>query len=244
MTSSDLWTEQDAATYDDDHASEFDPSVVDPAVDFLRRLADGGPALEFAIGTGRVGVPLLASGVPVTGIELSEPIVARLRTKVTEQELAVVVGDMATTKVSGDFTLVYLVFNTISNLRTQEEQVQCFKNAARHLRPGGRFVIELWVPFLQRLVPGNPAVAVEVRDGFAAFDTYDVATQACTSQTYRRDENGILRHDCGRFRYLWPSECDLMAQLAGLELEARHADWKGTTFTSASDKHVSVWRKH
>ena len=189
-------------------------------------------------------MPLLRPGVAVTGIELSEPMIARLRTKVTEHELPVVAGDMATTTVSGDFTLVYLVFNTISNLRTQQEQVQCFKNAAQHLRPGGRFVIELWIPFLQRLVPGNPAVAVEIRDGFAAFDTYDVATQACTSETYRRDEHGILRHDIGQFRYLWPSECDLMAQLAGLELETRHADWKGTTFTSLSARHVSVWRKN
>lgn len=243
MTSSDVWTAQDAATYDEDLAPEFEPSVVGPAVEYLRELAEGGPALEFAVGTGRVGVPLAAAGVPVTGIELSEPMVARLRRKVDEQTLPVVVGDMATTVVPGEFSVVYLVFNTISNLRTQAEQVQCFKNAARHLRRGGRFVIELWVPPVQRLVPGNDAVAMEVRDGFAAFDTYDLATQACTSQSYRRDPDGTVRHDIGRFRYLWPSECDLMAQLAGLELESRHEDWKGAPFTSASEKHVSVWRK-
>ena len=199
--------------------------------------------LEFAVGTGRIGVPLAAAGVSVSGIELSEPMIARLRLKVDEQTLPVVLGDMATTTVPGAFSLVYLVFNTISNLCSQAEQVQCFRNAARHLRPGGRFVIELWVPPLHRLVPGNDAVAMEVRDGFAAFDTYEVATQACTSQSYRRDADGTVRHGIGRFRYVWPSECDLMAQLAGLELEARHEDWGGAPFTSASGKHISVWRK-
>lgn len=243
MTSSDVWTEQDAATYDEDLATEFEPSVVGPAVEYLRDLAEGGPVLEFAVGTGRVAVPLAAAGVPVTGIELSEAMVARLRRKVDEQTLPVVVGDMATTVVPGEFSLVYLVFNTISNLRTQAEQVQRFKNAAQHLRPGGRFVIELWVPPVHRLVPGNDAVAMEVRDGLAAFDTYDLATQACTSQSYRRDADGTVRHDIGRFRYLWPSECDLMAHVAGLELESRHEDWSGAPFTSASEKHVSVWRK-
>lgn len=243
MTSSDVYSELDAASYDDDLASEFEPSVVQPAVEYLRVLAEGGPALEFAVGTGRIGVPLSAAGVSVTGIELSGPMIARLRRKVDEQTLPVVLGDMATTAVPGDFALVYLVFNTISNLRSQAEQVQCFRNAARHLRLGGRFVIELWVPPLHRLVPGNDAVAREVRDGFAAFDTYDTATQACTSQSYRREPDGTLRHDIGRFRYAWPSECDLMAQLTGLELEARHEDWSGTPFTSTSDKHVSTWRR-
>ena len=243
MTSSDVWAEQDAATYDEDLASEFEPAVVGPAVEYLRELAEGGPALEFAVGTGRIGVPLAATGVPVTGIELSEPMVARLRRKVDEQTLPVVVGDMATVVVPGAFSLVYLVFNTISNLRTQAEQVRCFENAAQHLRPEGRFVIELWVPPVHRLVPGVDAVAMEVRDGFAAFDTYDLATQACTSQSYRRDADGTVRHDIGRFRYLWPSECDLMARLAGLELESRYQDWSGAPFTADSEKHVSVWRK-
>lgn len=243
MTSADLYTEQDAASYDDDFGSEFEPTVVGPAVEFLRGLADGGHALKFAVGTGRIGVPLAAAGVPVSGIELSEPMLARLRSKVDEQTLPVVLGDMATTQVVGDFSLVYLVFNTISNLRSQAEQVQCFRNAARHLRPGGRFVIELWVPPLHRLTPGNDAVAMEVRDGFAAFDTYDVVTQACTSQTFRRGADGTVHHDIGRFRYVWPSECDLMARLAGLELEARHADWSRRPFTATSEKHVSVWRK-
>lgn len=243
MTSSDVWDEATAAAYDTDLAAEFAPEVVTPAVDHLYDLAEGGPVLEFAVGTGRIGIPLAQRGVDVTGVELSEPMVARLRSKVDERTLPVVLGDMATTVVPGEFSLVYLVFNTISNLRTQAEQVQCFRNAASHLRPSGRFLIELWVPPAHRLVPGNDAVAMEVREGFAAFDTYDLATQACTSQSYLRDADGTVRHDIGHFRYLWPSECDLMAQLAGLELEARHEDWGGAPFTSASEKHISVWRK-
>lgn len=145
MTSSDVWGEQTAARYDADSADQFAPGVLGPAVDFLARLAGSGAALEFAIGTGRVGIPLAARGVPVTGIELSEAMLAQLRRKADEAALPVLVGDMATTRAPGEFSLVYLVFNTISNLRTQQEQVACFRNAARHLSPGGRFVIELWV---------------------------------------------------------------------------------------------------
>ncbi|MFZ1485338.1 MAG: class I SAM-dependent methyltransferase [Nostocoides sp.] len=154
VSSSDVWDEEDAATYDADGAEYFKPEVLDPTVDFLERLADGGPALEFAIGTGRVGISLAARGVPVTGIELSAAMVAQLRLKVGEGELPVIVGDMATTMApgAGSFSVVFLVWNSISNLRTQAEQVQCFRHAANHLRPGGRFVIELWVPPIQRLL--------------------------------------------------------------------------------------------
>lgn len=245
MTSSDVWTEADAATYDSDAADHFAPDVLDPTVDLLERLADGGPALEFAIGTGRVGIPLAARGVPVTGIELSEPMVAQLRRKVEEAEVPVLAGDMATTVApgAGDFSLVYLVWNTISNLRTQAEQLQCFKNAARHLRPGGRFVIELWVPPIQRLLPGERAVPMSLDDEHLVFDTYDVVTQECTSHHYRRDADGTVQYGTGHFRYIWPAECDLMAQLAGLELESRSADWLGTLFLADSTSHVSVWRK-
>lgn len=243
MTSSEVWDEATAAAYDDDVAAEFASDVVGPAVDFLHRLAEGGPALELAIGTGRIGIPLAQRGVPVTGVELSEPMVARLRRKVDETTLPVVVGDMARVTVPGEFSLVFLVFNSISNLRTQEEQVACFRNAARHLRPGGRFVIELWVPNLQGMGPGTTAVVREASDGLVAFDTYDLATQACTSQTFSRDAEGALRHDIGHFRYLWPSECDLMAALAGLLLETRVEDWSGSSFGSSSTKHISVWRK-
>ena len=224
-------------------AEKFAPEVLDPTVDFLARLAGSGAALELAIGTGRVGVALAARGVPVTGIELSEPMVRQLRRKVDEVALPVVVGDMATTAVPGEFSLVYLVWNSISNLLTQQEQVECFRNAARHLSPGGRFVIELWVPPVRRLPPGQLAVPMSIDDGHLVFDTYDLTTQQCTSHHYWREADGATRHGSGRFRYLWPAECDLMAQLAGMELEQRIADWDGSPFTSDSESHVSVWRK-
>jgi SAM-dependent methyltransferase len=221
----------------------FAADVVGPAVDYLARLAGSGRALELAIGTGRIGIPLARRGVPVTGIELSGPMAAILRTKVSEAELPVVVGDMATTTVPGDFTLVFLVWNGISNLRTQREQVECFRNAARHLGPGGRFVIELFVPPLRLLPPGQVAVPFDVSEAHTGFDTFDLATQACHSHHYTRQPDGTTRYDVGHFRYVWPAECDLMAQLAGMELETRAEDWDGTPFTSESTKHVSVWRK-
>lgn len=241
--SSDVWDEDAATRYDADVAAQFAPAVVGPVVDYLQRLAGDGPALEFAVGTGRVGIPLAQRGVAVTGVELSTAMVNQLRRKVDAATLPVVVGDMATVRVPGEFALVFLVFNSIANLRTQEEQVECFRNAARHLRPGGRFVLELWVPDVRALAPGSDALAREVRDGFAAFDTYDLATQACTSQTFSTQPDGSIRHDVGHFRYLWPSECDLMATLAGLTFESRLADWTAAPFTAASGKHVSVWRK-
>jgi SAM-dependent methyltransferase len=245
VTSSEVWDEETAANYDADAASHFAPEVLDPTVDLLQRLAEDGSALEFAIGTGRVGIPLAARGVPVTGIELSEPMVAQLRRKVTEEQLPVVVGDMATTVApgSGRFSLVFLLWNSISNLRTQAEQVQCFRNAAHHLRPGGRFVIDLWVPPIQRLLPGQEADPMSLDQEHLIFDTYDLVTQECASHHYHRDDDGSLRYGIGHFRYIWPAECDLMAQLAGLELESRWADWTGSPFVATSESHVSVWRK-
>lgn len=243
MTSSEVWDERTAASYDEDSADMFAPDVLAPTVAFLAGLAGSGPALELAVGTGRVALPLLAAGVPVTGIELSPAMVERLRAKVGEDELPVVLGDMATTVVPGEFSLVYLVFNSISNLRTQQEQVECFRNAARHLAPGGRFVIELWVPPLRRLPPGQLAAPFDVSDGHLGFDTYDLVAQECVSHHYRRREDGTVAYAVGHFRYVWPAECDLMAQLAGLTLEARFADWRRTPFTSDSESHVSVWRK-
>lgn len=242
MTSSEVWDAETAARYDETSAEMFAPDVLDPAIDFLAGLAGGGAVLEFAVGTGRVAIPLVRRGVPVTGIELSEPMVEQLRRKISPEQLPVVIGDMATAMVPGEFSLVYLVWNSISNLRTQREQVACFRNAARHLTPGGRFVVELWVPPIRRLPPGQLAAAMQVDPGHLVFDTYDLVTQSCTSHHYRAEADGTTTYDSGSFRYIWPSECDLMAELAGMQLEQRFADWDRTPFTSDSDKHVSVWR--
>jgi len=243
MTSSDLWDEQAAQGYDATSAEMFAPHVLTPTVEFLAQLAGTGPALEFAIGTGRVAIPLSAKGIAVSGIELSQPMVDQLRRKVpAADDLPVVVGDMATATVPGRFSLVYVVFNSIGNLRTQDEQVECFRNAARHLTPGGRFVVELWVPGIRRFPPGQAAVPFEVTDRHVGFDTYDMVTQQGTSHHYRQREDGSASYGNSNFRYIWPAECDLMARLAGLALERRVADWDGSPFTCDSEKHVSVWR--
>ena len=242
-SSSDLWDEETAARYDERAAEKFAPAVLDPAVDFLARLAGLGPALEFAVGTGRVAIPLVARGISVTGIDLSQPMLDELRRKIPEDQLPVVVGDMSTTRVEGLFSLVYVVWNSIGNVRTQAEQVEVFRNAARHLAPGGRFAIELWIPGIRRLPPGQTAVLFEVSDRHVGFDTYDMTTQQGTSHHYWREDDGTTSYSFSNFRYIWPAECDLMAQLAGLELEQRVADWDGSPFTSDSESHVSVWRK-
>lgn len=242
MTSSDVWTAGQARRYDHDDTM-FTSEVVEPAVEALVALADGGRALEFAIGTGRIAVPLRVKGVRVTGIELSAPMVDHLRTKATSDEIPVTIGDMATTRVEGEFSLVLLVYNTIGNLRTQTEQVKCFRNAARHLRPGGRFVVEVGVPPMRRLVPGQAAVPFDVSDAHLGFDTFDPVTQQATSHHLVRREDGSYRRSTHNYRYVWPSELDLMAALAGLELECRTADWGGTPFVADSESHVSVWRR-
>jgi SAM-dependent methyltransferase len=231
VPTSDIWDDETARHYDSDSADQFAPDVLDPAVTFLARLAGSGAALEFAVGTGRVAIPLAARGVPVTGVELSEAMVAQLRRKVDAATLPVVVGDMAITAVPGTFSLVYLVWNSISNLRTQDEQVECFRNAARHLAPGGRFVIELWVPPLRRLPPGQVAVPFAIGDGHVGFDTYDLVAQHAVSHHYRRRSDGAITYGSGNFRFILPSECDLMARLAGLDLERR------------LEGHVSAWRR-
>ncbi len=243
MTSSDLWDADAAQRYDDPSSPMFSPEVLDPTVDFLADLAGDGPALELAIGTGRVAVPLSQRGVPVTGIELSEPMVEQLRRKASGAEIPVTVGDMATARVQGGFSLVYLAFNTLGNLRTQDEQVECFRNAARHLVPGGHFVIELWVPGIRRFPPGQTAVPFEVTERHTGFDTYDMSTQQGTSHHYSREPDGTFRYTTSNFRYAWPAECDLMAQLAGLEPAGRWADWTRAPFTSESDSHISAYHR-
>ena len=238
-----MWGESTALSYDDDLGQMGSAETVAATVDRLVALADGGPALELAVGTGRIGVPLAARGVPVTGIELSEPMVARLRTKADAAQVPVVVGDMAHVRVPGEFGLVYLVFNTISNLLEQSEQVACFANAAAHLRPGGRFVIELGVPDLRRLPPGRDAVVFEADDGQVSVDTYEVATQHLVSHHFRFGKGSEAHLFRSRHRYAWPAELDLMAQIAGLELEHRWAGWAEEPFTDASESHVSVYRR-
>jgi SAM-dependent methyltransferase len=239
----DLWDAETAQQYDTPGVGMFAPDVLGPTVDRLAELAGGGPALEFAIGTGRVAVPLAERGVPVTGIELSVPMIEQLRTKVDERTVPVVVGDMATAVVPGRFTLVYLVFNTVANLLTQAEQVACFRNAARHLVPGGRFVVELWVPELRTLPPGRDATVWRAEPGYLGLDTYDVLNQRVVSYHVRFGEGSrSARVSSTPHRYVWPAELDLMAQLAGLHLETRHADWIGSPFTADSRSHVSVYR--
>ena len=246
MTSSDVWDARTAEGYDADNAAMSSPEVLGPTLDLLVALADGGPALELAIGTGRVAVPLHGRGVPVSGVELSEPMVAQLRTKVGPDEVPVVVGDMARVRVPGDFTLVYLVFNTISNLLEQDEQVACFANAAAHLRPGGRFVVELGVPDLRRLAPGRDAAVFETGPDRIGLDTYDPVTQRMVSHHLRfSPDHDETRAELfrSRHRYAWPAELDLMGRLAGLELEHRWADWSRSPFTAESESHVSVYRR-
>ncbi|RYJ25276.1 methyltransferase [Streptomyces sp. L-9-10] len=237
-----IWDADTAQRYDTPGTGMFAPEVLGPTVDRLAQLAGDGAALEFAIGTGRVAVPLAERGVSVTGIELSLPMVERLRTKADEATIPVVIGDMATAVAPGRFSLVYLVFNTISNLLTQDEQVRCFRNAARHLAPGGRFVIELWVPELRKLPPGQEATVWHSEPGYIGLDTYDVLRQHVVSHHFRFDETQQARLFRSPHRYIWPAELDLMARLAGFELETRHADWDGSVFTAESRSHVSVYR--
>ena len=242
MRQEEIWDVDAAQRYDTPGTGMFAPEVLGPTVDRLAGLAGEGRALEFAVGTGRVAVPLAERGVPVTGIELSGPMIDRLRTKVGEERIPVVVGDMATARAPGEYALVYLVFNTISNLLTQAEQVACFRNAARHLTPGGRFVIELWVPELRRLPPGQEATVWHSEPDYIALDTYDVLQQHAVSHHFHFGSDKQARLYRSPHRYIWPAELDLMGQLAGFELESRHADWAGTEFTAESRSHVSVYR--
>jgi len=231
-----------AARYDQSAADMFDPKFVDPAVDFLAELAGGGRALELGIGTGRVALPLARRGVSVHGIELSRAMVARLRAKPGGGEVGVTIGDFSTTTVDGAFALAYLVFNTIGNLTTQAAQVACFRNVAAHLEPGGCFVIEVGVPELRRLPPGDTARVFHVADDGWGFDEYDIAAQRLTSHHFETVDGRLVHHSLP-FRYVWPAELDLMAQLAGMQLRERWAGWKREPFTGDSQKHVSVWEK-
>ncbi|MYR44990.1 class I SAM-dependent methyltransferase [Streptomyces sp. SID5910] len=231
-----------AARYDESSADMFGPDAVTPAVDLLAGLAGEGRALELGIGTGRIALPLARRGVSVHGIDMSRAMTARLHAKPGGDAVGSTIGDFATTRVPGTFTLVYLVYNTINNLTTQDAQVACFRNAAGHLAPGGCFVVEVGVPELRRLPPGQTAVPFRIDATEWAFDTYDTVTQAMSSN-YVTVVDGRAEHASIPFRYVWPSELDLMARLAGLRLRDRWEDWDGTPFTHESRRHVSVWEK-
>ena len=230
-----------AETYDAD-AERFDPAAVDPVIDVLVELAAGGRALELGIGTGRIALPLAQRGVPVHGIDLSKAMVARLRAKPGGEGIGVTIGDFAATTVDGSFSLAYLVCNTIMNLTTQAAQVACFRNVAAHLQPGGRFVIDVGIPQLQRLPPGETFQVFSGSENYWGIDEYDVATQGLRSH-HLEVVDGRLERISMPFRYVWPAELDLMARLAGMTLRERWSGWKREPFTNESRKHVSVWEK-
>ena len=234
--------ERIAKSYEAKWPNLFEPAVIDPVVSFLADLAGSGAALELGIGTGRIALPLCQRGVRVHGIDLSPAMIAQLRAKPGAGGIGVTIGDFATTTVGGTFKLAYLVRNTIENLTTQDEQVACFRNVAAQLEPGGCFVIEVEVPALQRLPPGETIRAFTVTPAHLGFDEYDIAAQGLVSHHYWVDD-GELEVFSAPFRYVWPSELDLMARLAGMILRERWSGWKHEPFTSDSTTHISVWEK-
>jgi len=232
-----------AASYETYWPELHDPASVDPVVEVLANLAGQGAALELGVGTGRIALPLRRRGVPVHGIELSPPMVERLQAKPGAGDIEITIGDMATTKVDGVFNVAYLLRNTIMNLTTQEQQVACFANAAAHLEPGGCFVVEVMVPELRRLPPGETVRAFTVSPTHLGFDEYiDFVAQRSDSHHYWVID-GRLETFSAPFRYVWPSELDLMAQLAGMTLRERWSAWDRAPFTSESRMHISVWEK-
>jgi SAM-dependent methyltransferase len=237
------WGPDIAETYDATSAEMFDPAVLQPAVDVLAELADGGPALEFAIGTGRVALALQERGVVVHGIELSPHMLDQLRAKPGGDRIPVELGDMARVRVPGEFSLVYLVWNTIMNVTTQDEQVAVFANAAAHLVAGGQFVIEVGVPSLRNLAPGQTRQVFDMSANHIGIDTFDDFVGQILSSHHWSVVDGQLVHDSAPYRFVWPSELDLMARLAGMQLVHRWGDWDRRPFTAESTKHVSVWRR-
>jgi SAM-dependent methyltransferase len=232
-----------AARYDESSGPQFDPEVIERTVDVLAELTGDGAALEFAVGTGRVALPLAARGVPVSGIDLSAAMVERLRSKDHGERVAVTIGDMATARAAGSFRLVYLVFNAIGNLTTQDQQVACFANAAAHLEPRGCFLVEVGVPDLRRLPPGEDARVFSHGPGYVGYDRYvDLVAQQAVSHHFVTRGAHVGESEFP-FRFVWPSELDLMARLAGMTLRCRWAGWDRSPFTGESSSHVSVWEK-
>jgi SAM-dependent methyltransferase len=235
--------ERIAAGYDATSTFMSDPAVVDPAVGLLASLAGDGAALELGIGTGRIALPLRERGVPVRGIDISAPMVEQLRAKPGGDGIQVTIGDLATATAGATFRLVYLVYNTINNLTTQDAQVACFRNAADHLEPGGCFLVECVVPDLRRVPPGETGRVFHQDDVHLGVDRYEPGgDQVLWSHHYWRVGNRVETFSMP-FRYAWPSELDLMARLAGMRLRDRWADWQGSPFTFESTSHISVWEK-
>ena len=241
MTDDGVFDAEIAATYDEVHGGQ-DTRAVDKVASVLKDLAAGGPALEFAIGTGRVALPLKNLGLEVASIELSKAMVAELRKKETGRAIEVAVGDMTSTWLGRSFPLVFLVYNTIDNLTTQDAQIACFENAARHMQPGGRFLVETLVPPIQKIPFGETKLAFACSDNHWGIDEFDIVTQQYSSH-HLRLKDGAHKKLSVPFRYAWPAELDLMARMAGLELESRWADWDKSPFTHVSKNHISVWRK-
>ena len=234
-----------ARTYDTSTAAMATPQVLERTTSCLLDLASGGPLLEFAIGTGRVAIPLAARGAEVAGIELSADMLDELRGKPGADRIVAVQGDMATARLDREFALVFLVYNTITNLTTQTEQIACFQNAARHLRPGGRFVIETVVPALRRLAPGNAGFPFTLTQDYIGLEEFVDLThlQLSRSRHLVRRRDGLMSEFSASFRFVWPSELDLMAHLAGMSLEHRWEDWDRSPYTGDSASHVSVWQR-
>ena len=237
-----LFTGQKAKYYDTGAPERWDPAALAATADFLAAEASGGRALEFGIGTGRVALPLSERGVEVAGLDISNDMIAQLRRKPGSERIATTVGDFATTMVPGDFSLVYVVFNSISNLLEQAEWVETFRNASRHLVRGGRFVMELDVMDLRRFPPGATALPFDVSGSHLGFDTLDTANQRGVSHHYVVVKAQVGHFD-SPFRYAWPAELDLMAEMAEMRLRERFADWDRSPFTGESRKHISVWER-
>ncbi len=238
-----VWDGELAEHYDFTSAEMFDPAVLGPTVDLLASLAGGGAALEFAVGTGRVALPLSERGIPVAGIELSPHMTAVLRGKPGAAAVPVTIGDMTSTRLPGSFSLVYLVFNTIMNVTTQDEQIAVFTNAAAHLVPGGRFAVEVGVPSAAGCPADELGRVFDLSPGHVGIDTVDDPVAQLTSSHHWSLIGGQWRQSSGQFRYVWPSELDLMARLAGFRLESRWGGWDRSPFSAASTSQVAVYRK-
>jgi SAM-dependent methyltransferase len=240
---SNTWGGDLAEVYDATYSAMFEPSVLDTTVGLLAELARGGPALEFAAGTGRVALALSARGVSVSGIELSPHMVEQLRAKPGADAVAVTIGDMTTTRLPGDFKLVYLVANTIMNVTTQDEQLAVFANAAAHLEPGGFFVVEVIVPQLRRVPPGEVGRVFTLDPDHVGIETFDDLVGQIAWSHHSMEVGGRLVRHSAPYRYIWPSELELMARIAGFRLRERWAGWDQAPFTSDSASQVAVFEK-